>query len=87
MTLHHSTRFKGGSISYHGTVEIPIQITDDFDHIPILEKMIAVCRLNLNRKIKEWREDPTQIIKTEFYYYKGSEEIVFFRWKKEEEKI
>lgn len=87
MTLHHSTRFKGGSISYHGKVEIPIPLTPDFDHSPLLEKMIAVCRLNLNHKIKEWGEDPTKIIKTEFYYYQGAEEIVFFKWEKEEEKI
>ena len=81
MLLHYSISFKNAPIKYHGEVEYPLNVFQNSE--PYIESMTAFVRADLAKSIKKWGHTPDEMIKAEFYFYRGSEEVIFFQWEKE----
>ena len=81
MTLHYSANFQETQNTFHGEVNYPLEIfqTDE----KYTKSMTAFCRKALTTSCEKWGFDPADLIKAEFYFYRGSEEIIFFSWEKE----
>jgi hypothetical protein len=45
--------------------------------------MTAFVKVALAKSIKKWGFTPDDMISAEFYFYRGSEEVIFFSWGKE----
>ena len=83
MLLHYSISFKNAPIRYHGEVEYPLNVFQNSE--PYVKSMTAFVKADLTKSIKEWGFPPDDMITAEFYFYKGSEEVIFFSWEKETE--
>ena len=81
MVLHYSINFENAPIKYHGEVIYPLNIYQNSE--PYVESMTAFVRADLAKSIKRWGFSPDDMISAEFYFFKGSEEVVFFEWEKE----
>ena len=81
MKLHYSISFKNGFITHHGEVSYPISAYQNYDKYT--DSMIAFVRADLAKSIKKWGFTPDDMVKAEFYFYRGSEEVIFFQWEKE----
>ena len=81
MKLYYSVDFKESIITHHGEVDYPLNVYQNYE--PYIESMIAFVKADLTKSIKKWGHTPDEMIKAEFYFYRGSEEIIFFQWEKE----
>ena len=81
MTLHYSVNFENGFITHHGETDYPISAYQNYDKYT--DSMIAFVKAALTRSIKKWDFTPDDMISAEFYFYRGSEEVIFFSWEKE----
>ena len=82
MVLHYSISFENAPIKYHGEVEYPLNVFQNSE--PYIESMTAFVKADLTKSIKKWGHTPDEMIKAEFYFYRGSEEVIFFSWEKED---
>ena len=82
MGLHYSINFENGFITHHGEVDYPLNIYQNSE--PYIESMTAFVKADLTKSIKRWGFTPDQMIKADFYFFRGSEEIIFFSWEKED---
>ena len=83
MKLYYSVDFKNGFITHHGEVSYPLNVFPISE--PYIESMTAFVKADLTKSIKKWGFTPDQMIKADFYFYKRSEEVIFFSWEKEVE--
>ncbi len=83
MTLHYSIDFEDGFITHHGEIIYPISAYQNYGKDT--ESMTAFVKADLSKQIIKWGFTPTQMIKAEFYFYRGAEEVIFFSWEKETE--
>ena len=81
MKLYYSVDFKNGLIKHHGDTEYPLNVYQNSE--PYIESMTAFVKADLTKSIKKWGHTPDDMIKAEFYFYRGSEEVIFFSWEKE----
>ena len=81
MKLYYSVDFKESIIKHHGEVKYPLSIYQNSE--PYIESMTAFVRADLAKSIKKWGFTPEDLIKAEFYFFSGSEEVIFFSWEKE----
>ena len=81
MVLHYSISFLDCPLKYHGEVEYPLNVYQNSE--PYVESMTAFVKADLTKSIKKWGFSPEDLASVEFYFYKGSEEIIFFSWEKE----
>ena len=81
MLLHYSISFENAPIKYHGEVEYPLNLFQNSE--PYVESMTAFVKADLTKSIKKWGFTPDDLIKADFYFYKRSEEVIFFSWEKE----
>ena len=81
MLLHYSINFENDPFTYHGEVDYPLNFYQDCE--PYAESMTAFVKADLTKSIKKWGFTPDDMVKAEFYFYRGSEEVVFFSWEKE----
>ena len=81
MLLHYSISFKNAPIKYHGEVIYPLSIYQNSE--PYIESMTAFVKADLTKSIKKWGFSSGDMISAEFYFFRGSEEIIFFSWEKE----
>ena len=81
MVLHYSVNFENGFITHHGEVDYPLNIYQNYE--PYVESMTAFVKPALIKSIKRWGFTPDDMISAEFYFFKGSEEVIFFSWEKE----
>lgn len=84
MTLHYSIDFEDGFITHHGEITYPISAYQNTE--PYIESMKAFCNSALQKSLKKWGFTSDDMIKAEYYFYRNSEEIIFFKWEKEIEK-
>ena len=82
MLLHYSISFENAPLKYHGEVVYPLNVYQNSE--PYVESMTAFVKADLTKSIKKWGHTPDEMIKAEFYFYKGSEEVIFFSWEKED---
>ena len=82
MLLHYSVDFENDPFTYHGETNYPINIFQNCE--PYIESMTAFVKADLAKSIKKWGFTPDEMIKAEFYFYRGSEEVIFFSWEKED---
>ena len=82
MILHYSVNFENDPFTYHGETEYPLNIYQNCE--PYVESMTAFVKAALTKSIKKWGFTPDDMVGAEFYFYKGSEEVVFFEWEKED---
>ena len=83
MVLHYSISFENAPIKYHGEVEYPLNVFQNSE--PYIESMRAFCNSALQKSLKRWGFTPDDMVSAEFYFFRGSEEIIFFSWEKEVE--
>ena len=83
MKLYYSCDFKNGLIKHHGDTEYPLNVYQNSE--PYIESMTAFVKSALTKSIKKWGHTPDDMTAVEFYFYRGSEEIIFFSWGKEVE--
>ena len=81
MKLFYSVDFENGLIKHHGDTEYPLNVFQNSE--PYIESMTAFVKADLTKSIKKWGFTPDDMVEVEFYFYKGSEEVIFFSWKKE----
>ena len=81
MVLHYSILFENAPIKHHGEVEYPLNVYQNSE--PYVESMTSFVRADLTKSIKKWGFTPDEMISAEFYFYRGSEEVIFFSWEKE----
>ena len=81
MKLFYSCDFKNGFITHHGEVDYPLNVYQNSE--PYIESMTAFVKSALTKSIKKWGFTPDDMASVEFYFYKGSEEVIFFSWEKE----
>ena len=82
MKLYYSVDFKESIITHHGDTEYPLSVYQNSE--PYIESMIAFVKSALAKSIKKWGHTPDEMIKAEFYFFRGSEEVIFFQWEKED---
>ena len=80
MVLHYSINFKNG-FPHHGEVDYPLNVYQNPE--PYVESMTAFVKSALTKSLKKWGFTPDDMISAEFYFFKGSEEVIFFSWEKE----
>ncbi len=80
MKLYYSVDFKESIITHHGEVDYPLNVYQNSE--PYIESMTAFVKSALTKSIKKWGFTPDDMIKAEFYFFKGSEEVIFLVWKK-----
>ena len=81
MKLFYSVNFENGLITHHGEISYPISAYQNYDKYT--NSMIAFVKAALTKSIKKWGFTPDDMISAEFYFYRGSEEVIFFQWEKE----
>ena len=81
MKLYYSCDFENGLIKHHGEISYPISAYQNYDKYT--ESMIAFVKADLTKSIKNWGFTPDDMISVDFYFYRGSEEVIFFQWEKE----
>ena len=81
MKLYYSCDFKNGLIKHHGDTEYPLNVFQNSE--PYVESMTAFVKADLTKSIKKWGHTPDDMVAVEFYFYRGSEEVIFFQWEKE----
>ena len=81
MKLYYSVDFKDGFITHHGETDYPLNLYQNSE--PYIDSMIAFVKADLTKSIKKWGFTSDQMIKADFYFYKRSEEVIFFEWEKE----
>ena len=81
MKLFYSVDFKNGFITHHGETDYPISAYQNYDKYT--ESMTAFVKADLTKSIKKWGFTPEDMIEVAFYFYRGSEEVIFFSWEKE----
>ena len=81
MLLHYSINFENGLIPHHGEVKYPLSIFQNSE--PYIDSMTAFVKADLTKSFKNWGYTADNMIGVEFYFFKGSEEKIFFSWKKE----
>ena len=81
MVLFYSVDFENGFITHHGEVNYPLNIYQNSE--PYIESMTAFVRADLAKSIKKWGFTPDDLESVDFYFYRGSEEVIFFSWEKE----
>lgn len=81
MKLYYSVDFKESIITHHGDTEYPLNVYQNSE--PYIESMTAFVKPALAKSIKKWGFTADDMIKAEFYFYRGSEEVIFFQWEKE----
>ncbi len=81
MLLHYSIDFENGFITHHGETAYPISAYQNYDKYT--ESMTAFVKADLTKSIKKWGFTPDDMITAEFYFFRGSEEVIFFSWEKE----
>jgi hypothetical protein len=80
MTLFFSVKFKNHSSRFIGEVEFPLntfQFSEEYK-----PAMIAYCRRGLTNQLSKWGIEADQVIQAEFFFHRGSEEVMFFEWSK-----
>lgn len=81
MVLHYSISFEGATITHHGEIDYPLNVFQNSE--PYIESMTTFVKADLTKSIKKWGFTPDDMISAEFYFFRGSEEVVFFSWEKE----
>ena len=81
MKLYYSVDFKESIITHNGEVVYPLSIYQNCE--PYVESMTAFVKFALTKSLKKWGFSSDDMIKAEFYFFKGSEEVIFFSWEKE----
>ena len=81
MLLHFSVSFKNAPIKYHGEVEYPLNVYQNSE--PYVDSMTAFVKADLAKSFKKWGYTADDMTAVEFYFYRGSEEVIFFSWEKE----
>ena len=81
MVLHYSINFKNGFITHHGEVVYPLNVYQNSE--PYIESMTAFVKADLTKSIKKWGFTADDMISVDFYFHRGSEEVIFFSWEKE----
>ena len=81
MLLHYSISFSDCPIIHHGEIVYPIECYQNTE--PYIESMTAFVKADLTKSIKKWGFTPDDMVKADFYFYRGSEEVIFFQWEKE----
>ena len=80
MLLHYSINFENDPFTYHGETDYPLNIYQKTE--PYAESMTAFVKSDLVDSMRKWGFTPEQIARVEFYFYRGSEEKIFFSWGK-----
>ena len=80
MLLHYSISFEGATITHHSEISYPISAYQNYDKYT--DSMTAFVKADLTKSIKKWGFTPDQMIKADFYFFRGSEENIFFSWEK-----
>ena len=81
MKLYYSVDFKESIITHHGETAYPISAYQNYDKYT--ESMRAFCDASLKKSLKKWGFTPDDMVDVEFYFFRGSEEVIFFSWEKE----
>lgn len=82
MTLHYSITFSDFPIPHHNEIIYPINAYQNYGKYT--DSMTAFVKADLTKSIKKWGFTPDDMIKAEFYFFRGSEEVIFFSWEKED---
>ncbi|HTO17275.1 MAG TPA: hypothetical protein VLZ83_16035 [Edaphocola sp.] len=82
MKLYYSVDFKESIITHHGEISYPISAYQNYDKYT--ESMTAFVKADLTKSIKKWGYTADDMVAVEFYFYRGSEEVIFFSWEKED---
>ena len=80
MTLFFSITFEECEHRHTSTVEYFKNVSDNFK--PHKETMVNLCKSELMKKLKDWKQEPNQIESSQFFFWKDDEEITFFEWRK-----
>lgn len=80
MTLFFSVTFEGCQYRHTSTVEYFKNVSDNLK--PHKETMVNLCKSELMKKLKDWKQEPHQIESSQFFFWKDDEEITFFEWRK-----
>ena len=80
MTLFFSVTFEGCQYRHTSTVEYFKDVSDNYE--PHKDEMVNLCKSGLMKKLKDWKQEPTQIESSQFFFWKDDEEITFFEWRK-----
>ena len=80
MVLHYSISFENDPFTYHGEISYPLNIYQNSE--PYANSMTAFVKSALTKSIKKWGFTAEDMTSVEFYFFKGSEEVVFFQWEK-----
>lgn len=80
MTLFFSVTFEECEHRHTSTVEYFKDVGANFK--PHKETMVILCKNELMKKLKDWKQEPTQIESSQFFFRKDGEEITFFEWRK-----
>ena len=83
MKLFYSITFSDFEIPHHGNINYPIECYQNTE--PYIESMKAFCNSALQKSLKKWGFTSDDMISVDYYFYKGSSEIIFFKWEKETE--
>lgn len=81
MQLYYSVDFKESIITHNGNIDYPIECYQNTE--PYIESMKAFCNSALQKSLKKWGFSSDDMISVDYYFYKGSSEIIFFKWEKE----
>ena len=81
MVLHYSIDFENAPLKYHGETEYPLNVFQNSE--PYVESMTAFVKADLVDSMRKWGYTADDMISAEFYFYRGSEEVIFFSWEKE----
>jgi len=82
MKLYYSVDFKESIITHHGEIVYPLNVYQNSE--PYIESMTAFVKADLAKSIKKWGFSSDDMVKAEFYFFKGIEEVIFFSWEKED---
>ena len=83
MKLFYSITFSDCPIIHHGEIIYPIECYQNTE--PYIESMKAFCDSALQKSLKKWGFSSDDMISVDYYFYKGSSEIIFFSWETEKE--
>lgn len=83
MKLFYSISFSDFPIAHHG--EVKYNMITTHTHEESQKAMIEICKKAAEKSRKKWGFKPEQMISVDFYYYRGSEETIFYKWRKKTE--
>lgn len=83
MILFISAKFSTTDLTFSSEIEYPVNAFQNSE--PYIQSMRAFCDAELRKSFKKWGVESKDMTSTEYYFYKGNSEEIFFSWEKETE--